>query len=112
MSAIEQRDSSGRDESMGRTQTFILRSARAVNPVIAARGVRAQSDQERSLQSGPSPAKRLACGSWKILKARGYALTEDGCLTDCSGGVSASSATPKTTSTAEPIKKPARSLGM
>ena len=55
---------------MRRTQTFILRSTRAVNPVIAARGARAQSDQERSLQSGPSPAKRPACGSWKILKAR------------------------------------------
>jgi len=78
MSAIEQRNSSGRNERMRRTQAFILRSARAVNPVIVARGARAQSDQERSLQSGPSPAKRLACASSKISKRAGNAAAEDG----------------------------------
>jgi hypothetical protein len=39
-------------------------------------------------------------------------LVGDGCSDECFGGANASRATPIRTSTAEPIKKPVRSLGM
>ena len=45
-------------------------------------------------------------------RVRAYAPAAEACSTGCFAGASASSATPITTSTAEPIKKPTLSLGM